>query len=311
VLERAAAVDQYVDYARFCADLHQQDKGRRYRALAGLGDAIPGEDDLSNFRKRFGAQAIEVTMAVVVELFRTFGLLKGELVSTDGQLEPCYSRLKGCAYACEGCQALPLDEASRQELGRQLHNGAQRLQLIRPFPDVVAKVRQATTKKGMPTDPKVALLEIEAAPTDQASPQDPQHVATLLSLPEDQVPDLRLQWCRLRRGPQGELLGRCPHRSGVQCDSQRMTFTDHPRLIGPIQRGTPAWQHLYGARTASERTNGYDQEVIANGRSPWVRGLKALRFAGTIRTLAHLLCRALPFVLDVTYTLNRPQLAQT
>jgi hypothetical protein len=164
-LERAAPVDQYVDYARFCADLHQQDQGRRSRELAGLGDAIPGEDDLSNFRQRVGVQALEVTMAVVVELFRTFGLLTGELVSTDGQLEPSSSRFKGCAYACEGCQALPLDEACHQELGRQLHNGAQRLQLTCPFPDVVAKVRQATTKKGTPTAPKVALLELEAMPT--------------------------------------------------------------------------------------------------------------------------------------------------
>ena len=39
VLEVAAKVDQYVDYARFCAHLHQVDKGRRYRELAGLHDA--------------------------------------------------------------------------------------------------------------------------------------------------------------------------------------------------------------------------------------------------------------------------------
>ena len=45
-----------------------------------------------------------------------------------------------------------------------------------------------------------------------------------------------------------------------------MTFQDYPRLIGPIQRGTPAWQRLYGARSASERTNSDDQEVIANAR---------------------------------------------
>ena len=90
-----------------------------------------------------------------------------------------------------------------------------------------------------------------------------------------------------------------------------MTFTDYPRLIGPIQRGTPAWQRLYGARTASERTNGYDQEVIAHGRPPRLRGLKAFRFAGAIRTLAQLLRRALNFVLDVTYTLDKTPLVQT
>lgn len=475
VLEMAAKVDRYPDYASFCADLHQQDQGRRYRALAGLHDAIPGEDDLSHFRHRVGAAAIEATMAVLVDLFRTFGLINGNLLSTDGQLESSSSRYKGCTYACQDCQALRLGAASQQELARQLHSGARRLQLPCPFPEVVDKVRQATAKKDTPKDPKVTLLEIEHVPQEQASHQDRQQVATLLGLPEDEVPNLRLTWCHLRQGPQGELVGRCPkvpsdleakvgyhldtqdptkkervfgyvhqkttdithelglelplgnstypadahegthfiehrdalalpvlpgqvqlgdsaydviahytwirdqggvpvidynrrnedlspeallrrgydqhgtpyapcgrlcrsngydyqansrqyvcgrscppteqqrcpHRYGVRGYSHRMAFRDHPRLIGPIQRGTPAWQRFYGARTASERTNSYDQEVIANGRPPRLRGLKAFRFAGAVRTLAQLLRRALNFVLDVTSTLRRRQLLQT
>jgi hypothetical protein len=86
VLEVAAHVDQYGDYARFCDDLQQAEKGRRYRALAGLHDAIPGEDDLCHFRYRVGDDVIHQTLAGVVELLRTFGLITGELLSTDGQL---------------------------------------------------------------------------------------------------------------------------------------------------------------------------------------------------------------------------------
>lgn len=475
VLEVAAKVDRSPDSASFCADLHQQDQGRRYRQLAGLQGAIPGDDDLSHFRHRVGADAIEATMAVLVHLFSTFGLITGELLATDGQLEPSFSRYKGCTYACQDCPSLRLDAASQQELRRQLHNGAKRLQLPCPFPDVVAKVRHATAKKGTPQDPKVALLEIADVPKELASPQDRQQVAMLLGLPTDEVPALRLKWCHLRRGPQGELLGRCPkvpsdleakvgyhldtqdptkkervfgyvhqtttainqvlglelplgtstypadapegthfiahrdalampllpgqvqlgdaaydvmanshwirhqggspvidynprnedrspealvtrgydqhgtpyapcgrlcrsngydyqaqsrqyvcgrpcppneqrrcpHRFGVRGYSHRMTFKDHPRLIGPIQRGTPTWRRLYAARTASERTNGYDQEVIANGRPLRMRGLRAFRFAGAIRTLAQLLRRALNFVLDVTHTLGNPLDAKT
>jgi hypothetical protein len=104
---------------------------------------------------------------------------------------------------------------------------------------------------------------------------------------------------------------RCPHRFGVLGYCHRVHFRDHPRLIGPIQRGTPAWQRLYAARSASERTNSYDQEVIANAHPLRMRGLKAFRFAGAIRTLAQLLRRALNFVLDVTYTLGKAPTAQT
>jgi hypothetical protein len=103
----------------------------------------------------------------------------------------------------------------------------------------------------------------------------------------------------------------CPHRFGVLGSSQRLTFKDHPRLIGPSQRGTPAWQRLYAARRASERTNSDDQEVIANAPPLRMRGLKAFRFAGAIRTLAQLLRRALHFVLDVTSPLSKSFVAQT
>jgi hypothetical protein len=396
-------------------------------------------------------------------------------VSTDGQREPSNSRYKGCTYACQDCQAFRIDEASRRELCCQLQSGATRLQLTCPFPEVVDKVRQATGKKGTPKDPKVALLEMEVGEPQQTAGQDRQQVATLLGLTEDEVPDLRLQWCHLSQSPQGDLLGccpkvpsdleakvgyhidtknptktervfgskhlkttdinrelglelplgtstypanaaegthciehrtslalpvlpgqvqlgdagddviansqwsrdqggvpviasnprnehldpeslskrgydqhgtpyapcgrlcrsngyddqansrqyvcglpcppkeqqQCPHSYGVRGYSHRMTFRDHPRLIGPIQRGTSAWHCLYAARTASERTNSYDQEVIANGRPPRLRGLKAFRFAGAIRTVAQLLRRALHCVLDVTSTLGKPRLTST
>jgi hypothetical protein len=97
----------------------------------------------------------------------------------------------------------------------------------------------------------------------------------------------------------------CPHRYGVLGYSHRMSFKDHPRLIGPIQRGTPAWQRFYAMRSASERTNSYDQEVIAKGSAVKMRGLAAFSFAGSIRTLGQLLRRACNFVLDATYTLGR------
>jgi hypothetical protein len=104
---------------------------------------------------------------------------------------------------------------------------------------------------------------------------------------------------------------RCPHRFGVLGSTHRMPFKEHPRLIGPIQRGTPLWKRLYAARGASERTNSYDQEVIAKAHPLRMRGLKAFRFAGAIRTLAQLIRRALNFVLDVTYTVGTSLVAQT
>lgn len=474
-LELASRVDCYPDYASFCEELRQQEKGRRYREIAGLHDAIPGEDDLSNFRRRVDSAAIEAALAVFVGLFRDFGLITGALLSTDGQLEPSYSRFKGCAYGCQDCQQFPVDTASHQELCRQLQAGAKRLEIRCPFPEVVQKVLNATSKKGKPHEPTVALLEIEYLPAASSTTAGNQQLSELLSLPQDPLPPLRIKWSHLKKGPQGELWGSCPkvpsdleakvgyhidnknppqqervfgylqqkttnidielglelpvgtstypanahegshfqeHRSkvalpflaqqieladagydivenyqeirgrggipiiaynprredhspeallargydtngtpyapcgrlcrsngydyhsdsrqyvcGLPCPLQerercphgqkvrgythRMSCANYPRLIGPIQRGTEGWTILYAARTASERTNSYDQEVLDKGRPPKLRGLKAFRFSGAIRTLAQLLRRAFNFVLDVTYTLGKLPLAKT
>jgi hypothetical protein len=169
ILEVATKVDQYDDYAQLCRDLHDSDKGRRYRQLAGLHDQIPGQDNLCHFRSRIGDAVIDQITAVAVDFLCHFGLIKGDLLSTDGQLDPSYARYKGCTYACQDCQAFALSEADRQALGEQLQSGAKRLELTCPFPEVVEKVREATTKKGSPKDPTVALLEIESVPEDKAS----------------------------------------------------------------------------------------------------------------------------------------------
>lgn len=209
-LEVAAKVDGYPDYASFCRDLEQAEKGRCYRDLAGLDEAIPGQDSFSNFRKRVGHSVVDQTMDIMVQLFIDFGLIKGEVVSTDGQLEPTHSRFKGCAYACEGCKGFAIDEAQRHDLAQQLQSGSLRLEIICPFPEVVDKVREATAKKGAPKDPKVALLEVEPLPPEQLSSKLHHKLAERLGVPQDQLPPVRLKWSHLSLGPSGELQARCP-----------------------------------------------------------------------------------------------------
>lgn len=482
-LEMAGWIDLHSDRAALCEALNQQESGRRYRELAGLTGSIPDEVDLCNFRYRVESQAIDSLLAKFVRFFQEFGLIEGELLTTDGYLLPSYSRYKGCAHFCEGCQKLLVSEAHCQELSRQLEEGAKRLQILCPFPGVVQKVLEATTKKGKPRLPQVALLEVnylpptrsKSLPWTRSRGSDHPWLAQLLGLSADKLPPLKIQWCHLYQGPRGELLAWCPkvptdlegkvgyhvdnknpekkelvfgynhirttnrnealdlelpvahsthpananegncfpeHRSkvplprlpervevldgsydqasiyqemrrtqgipiisynprnenlspeallergydengtpyapcgrlchsngynsqansrlyvcGLHCSpeeqkpcphgqkvrgySQRMSFADYPRLIGPIQRGTQAWQTLYDARSASERTNSYDQEVMLKGRPPRLRGLKAFSFSGAIRTLAQLLRRALNFILDVTFTLGKLLLGKT
>jgi hypothetical protein len=244
VLAVAAKVAQDVDEARCCGDLHQPDQGCRDRELAGLHHAIPGEEDRSHFRSRVGAEAIETTMTAVVDLFDTVGLIKGERLSTDGQLEPSPARYTGCTSAGAGCRSFRVDATGQPDLCRQLSSGATRLQLTCPLPEVVDKVRQATATQGSPQDPQVALLEIEDIPDGQASGPDRQQVATRLGRPADAVPAVRLPWCHLTPGPQGALLGSGPKvpsdreaNVGDHIDTTDPTQT--ARVLGSLHQKTP------------------------------------------------------------------------
>jgi hypothetical protein len=88
MLEVATKVDQYADDAQFCRDLHDSAQGHRYRQLAGLHGPVPGQDDLCHFRYRIGDAVIDQIIAVAVDFLHHFGLITGELLRTDGQLEP-------------------------------------------------------------------------------------------------------------------------------------------------------------------------------------------------------------------------------
>jgi hypothetical protein len=98
VLEVATKVDQYVDYAQFCRDLHDSDKGRRYRQLAGLHDAVPGEDSLCHFRSRIGDEVIDEITAVAVDFLHHFGLIKpyGRRIEACSYPGACHPRRPAC-----------------------------------------------------------------------------------------------------------------------------------------------------------------------------------------------------------------------
>ena len=468
LLTLAAHLDGYSDYAAFCRDLRQRDKGRSYREMAGIGQSVPGEDDLCNFRRRVGAEPIDEIVNMCVGFLREFGLLGEGILSTDGRLEPSWSRYKGCAHFCEGCGSFPLNEGHREELVRQIRAGETELRIVCPFPEARERIMRNMGGKGRSKVPEMILLRLEFLPPESSDLSGCRKVSELLSLPEGEVPPMRIVRRNLDTDSDGSLIGRCPkfpsdgeagvgyhgdnqnpgkkkrvfgylqmtttavnpdlglefpignsthpasvregtvfleHRSALpvpflpgqvhlsdsaydrkdiyreirgnggipviaynsrneslsdeallnrghdrngtpyapcgrlcrsngydyesdsrqhvcgkvcppdereECPhagkvggfSRRMSFESHPRLIGPVQRGTDEWQNLYNKRTSAERINGYDQEVVAKGRRQRFRGLKAFSFSGSIRTLAQLLRKTLNFVLSVTHTLG-------
>jgi hypothetical protein len=324
----ATTGDQSVDYAQFCRDLHDRDKGRRYRQLAGLHDAVPAlrlkwchlSQDTND--ERMGScpkmpSDLEAKLGVHVDTKNpdtkeeVFGYLHLKTIDLNLELglELPVGNSTDPANTHEGTEFIP----HRRQLAVPVRPG--QVQLGDSAHDLIANYE---------------WLHDQGAIAVFAYNRRNEHVdeTTLLNRGYDQNGTPYAPCGRLchSNGYDSEAQSRqyvcglpcpaeehqrCPHRYGVRGYCHRMSFKDHPRLIGPIQRGSTAWHDLYGARSASERINSYDQEVVGNVHPLRMRGLKAFRFAGAIRTLAQLLRRALNFVLDVTYTRGKTPVAQT
>lgn len=467
ILTLAAHLDGYSDYAAFCKDLRQKDKGRGYREMAGIKDSVPGEDDLCNFRKRVGAETIDAVIAVFADFLLGFGLV-GPILATDGQLEPSDSRYRGCAHFCKQCGEFPLTAEHLEEMTRQILAGKKEIGITCPFPEAVEKILRNTGRKGKrAVTPKMILLGVDHLPPDSPDLNGSQRVTEILSS-ETELPPLNVARCRISLNDDGKPVGRCqrfpsdseagvgwhvdtqnpdkkervfgynhmrttainpeiglelpigvtthpadvreggsfeeqlsrltipnpaghphlldaaydqrnvyesilrgggvpiikynprnedlsepsllkrghdengvpyapcgrlcrsdgydaesesrqhicghacpaeeqaecPHACDVGGYGRRMIFDDHPRLVGPVQRGTDEWSILYRKRTSAERTNSYDQEVVGKSGRRKFRGLEAFSFSASVRTLAQLIRKSLNFVLSVTHALG-------
>ena len=72
--------------SRFCALLRDENHGRSYRQLAGLGPNIPCEATFSNFRERLGASRYNEIFHVLVDIFHQLEMITFNILAHDGTL---------------------------------------------------------------------------------------------------------------------------------------------------------------------------------------------------------------------------------
>jgi len=146
------------EVSAFVADLHDQDKGRKYRTYAGLAEHIPDEDDLSIFQRQMGVR-VNYVLHVIGQVLQALGFVTGRYLTTDGKLVPTYARYRGCNYAQAGCRCRPLAAEAIAQLQAwsdevaSSGTGERRLLMTCPRAEVVAKVKELIGQ-----EPKVELL---------------------------------------------------------------------------------------------------------------------------------------------------------
>ena len=111
VLYLCGYLDGFKTEKDFISCLHDKDKGRCYRAYAGISyDRIPCESDFTNFKKRIGPEKFDEIFHTLVEIVKRVGLVSGKILSYDGTLFPTFANYRGCNYACKTCKSIPLKE---------------------------------------------------------------------------------------------------------------------------------------------------------------------------------------------------------
>jgi hypothetical protein len=117
---------RYLDRIRsikdFCLILHDPERGKNYRRLAGIpDDCIPCQATFSNFRVRIGEALYQQIFHALVSLVEELGLLSFNILATDGTLFPSAARYHGCCHFQDSCACIAVDNIVQKIHDRVLY----------------------------------------------------------------------------------------------------------------------------------------------------------------------------------------------
>jgi len=115
-------VDSHQNMSKFLEVLHDKDRGRAYRAYAGISmEHIPSEGTFSHFRIRIGETMYNEIFHVLVTIFHHLEMITFKILAHDGTLYPTWARYKGCTYFCDQCAWITVEDVVGKVTNRILY----------------------------------------------------------------------------------------------------------------------------------------------------------------------------------------------
>jgi hypothetical protein len=115
-------IDCHQNMSKFLQLLRDKDRGRAYRAYAGISeDNIPCEGTFSIFRARLGQQLYNEIFHILVHIFRQLEMITFTILAHDGTLYPTWARYKGCTYFCDQCRCITVEDVVDKVKNRILY----------------------------------------------------------------------------------------------------------------------------------------------------------------------------------------------
>ncbi len=185
LLELFRYIDQYPTMDKFLETLRDKDKGRAYRAYAGIDmDNIPTKGTFSNFKKRLGETLYNEIFHVLVDIFEQLEMITYKIMGHDGTLFPSRAKYKNCTYFSQKCQEIEvpdfIDRVRKQVIYRL--NNLHKVNLDKAF-----KIKADCPCDTLPEDikrPKIKMLVMKLGVIDGSVSQGQINTAILFGLKE-------------------------------------------------------------------------------------------------------------------------------
>ena len=179
-------VDGYQNMSQFLEILRDKDRGRAYRAYAGISmHDIPSEGTFSNFRIRLSENLYNEIFHVLVDIFHQLQMISFKILAHDGTLYPTWARYKGCTYFCDQCAGITVEDVISKVKNRILYrlNNLSNNNLgseVRVYTQCPSERFPEEVKK-----PKIELFAFRLAFSDGEPTEEQKNTAILFGVEEE------------------------------------------------------------------------------------------------------------------------------
>jgi len=185
-------IDGFQNMKKFLEILRDKDRGRAYRAYAGISaEHIPCEGTFSIFRERLGETLYNEIFHLLVHIFHQLEMITFKVLAHDGTLYPTWARYKGCTWFSDQCSCITVKDVIRKVKNRIFYrlNNLDQNNLgseVRVYTECPSKRFPKKDKNGNEINkPKIELFAFRLAFADGELSQEQVNTAILFDVKEE------------------------------------------------------------------------------------------------------------------------------
>ncbi|MCK5784030.1 MAG: hypothetical protein KAH06_06255, partial [Desulfobacterales bacterium] len=160
LLELFRYIDRHQNMDKFLEVLRDKERGKAYRAYAGLNmENVPTKGTFSNFKARLNPDMYNEIFHILVDIFKQLQMISFKIIAHDGTLFPTRARYRGCTYFSDQCSCIEVNEIFNRVKSQIMYrlNNLNKVQLNKEF-----RIKTECPSDLLPDKVKRAKIEVIA-----------------------------------------------------------------------------------------------------------------------------------------------------